>query len=244
MGVNAHDSRASQGLAGTAIGTWRGATGAIGGLEQAPNGLGRGGTPPKNLSAPISGPKIPSFPVPYGPLTGGLGGSGWPSRGGVRPERAAEHLLGNQARRRDHPKPVQAGGLERIGDLVGPQGRAVYALRLLEPHRPVPRTGCQRPTRETPRRSTPPSTRTEGDDFGNVDVTPDQSPGSTASSCENVIRHVTVTYAERNPDRGGRRSTDAPLPVPRTGTRRRDRRRTRRPPAAPHRGRHHQHQYI
>jgi hypothetical protein len=51
-----------------------------------------------------------------------------------------------------------------------------------------------------------------GDDFGNVDVdvTPNRSPGSTASSYENVIGDVTGTYAERNPDRAGRRSTDAP----------------------------------
>lgn len=104
------------------------------------------------------------------------------------------------------------GGRERIGDLGGHQERAVHVLRLLEPHRHVPRTGCQRPTRGTSRRSTPPSTRTEGDDFGNVDVdvAPYRSPGSTASSYENVIGDVTGTYAERNPDRAGRRSTDAP----------------------------------
>ena len=87
------------------------------------------------------------------------------------------------------------GGRERIGDLVDPQGRAVHVLRLLEPHRPVPRTGCQRPTRGTSRRSTPPSTRTEGDDFVDVDVAPYRSPGSTASSYENVIGDVRRTQS-------------------------------------------------
>lgn len=43
-----------------------------------------------------------------------------------------------------------------------------------------------------------------------VDVTPNHSSESTASSYENVIGDVTVTYAERNPDRDARRSTAAP----------------------------------
>ena len=53
-------------------------------------------------------------------------------------------------------------------------------------------------------RTSPPSTRPEGDDFDDVDVdlAPDRSPGSTASSYGNVIGDVTGTYAERDPDRG------------------------------------------
>lgn len=99
------------------------------------------------------------------------------------------------------------GGRERIGDLVDPQGRAVHVLRLLEPHRPVPRTGCQRPTRGTSRRSTPPSTRTEGDDFGNVDVdvAPYRSPGSTASSYENVRRTQSRSRRAKKSGRAPRR---------------------------------------
>jgi hypothetical protein len=120
------------------------------------NGLGGGGTHPKNLSAPVSGPKIPSFPVPYGPPTGGLGDQDGHRGGGEGPERVAEHLLGDQARRRDHPKPVQAGGRERIGDLVGHQERAVrHGDR--HPRRRVPRgtTSATSTSRRTGRRGAP-----------------------------------------------------------------------------------------
>lgn len=140
------------------------------------------------------------------------------------------------------------GGRRRIGDLFAPRGSAVHQVLVPEPHRQVPRNGEQHPPGGTSRVPAPPSTRTEGDDFDDVDVDVprDRSPGSTASSYGNVTGDVTVTPADRDPDRGDEEVRTRPPPAPRTGTstRRRDRRRTRRPPADPPRGRHHQRWYI
>lgn len=63
-GVQVHDSRASWGPAGTAIGAWRGAPGALGELEQALKGLGGGGNPSQEPVGADIGTKDPIFPGP------------------------------------------------------------------------------------------------------------------------------------------------------------------------------------
>jgi hypothetical protein len=154
--------------------------------------------------------------------------------GGEGPKWVAEHLLGDRARRHGHPKPVRAGERRRIGDLFAPRTALTGpAGRVTAPA-----------TRYVTRTCTPVDAYREGRRQRRRTARP--VPGGTASSCRNVIGDVTVTYADRDHDRGDEEVRQRPPPAPRTGTSTRgwDRRRTRRPPADPHRGRHHQRRYT
>lgn len=100
-----------------------------------------GGVPPKNLLTPTSEPQIPGFRSELDRVPVNLGESRWPSRGGRGARTGRRTSSWRSRHRHDHPKPVRAGGLRRIGDLFAPRGSAVHPVLIPKPHRQVPRNG-------------------------------------------------------------------------------------------------------